>query len=60
MITDPSLPAKLLALHPHAYQKVATALGLKRQHVRYVALGQRPSARVEKALRMAVARRRFP
>ena len=51
-----------LAWRPDAFSYIAKRLTppVSRQQVRYVALGERQSARITKALRLAVARRRYP
>lgn len=62
------MTAQLLAIRPDMYHYIATRLPVvvTRQHVRRTARQMdglepgKPSARIEKALRMAIARRRYP
>jgi hypothetical protein len=42
------------------FSVIARKIGVSRQHVAYVAHGVRQSKRIEKALRLAVARGRYP
>ena len=50
----------VLAIHPHAYKRIADQLGVSRQHVREVAHGERSSARVTAALTYILKHRRLP
>lgn len=56
----PPLARDALAVDKKMFSIIATHLGVTRQHVHYVAHGVRQSRRIEKALRMAIARRRYP
>ena len=49
-----------LAWDRGAFSIIAKHLGRSRQHVARVAHGDRQSAPIEKALRMAIARKRYP
>lgn len=55
-----SLAKQALAVRPDMFAIIARKIGVSRQHVAYVAHGKRQSRRIEHALRMAIARRRYP
>lgn len=62
MPNSPTLAQAALNWRSDAFAYIAKRLNppVSRQQVAYVAHGKRESKRIEKALRMAVARRRFP
>jgi len=55
-----SLAKQALSVRPDMFSVIARKIGVSRQHVAYVAHGVRQSKRIEKALRLAVARGRYP
>ena len=55
-----SLAKQALSVRPDMFAIIARKIGVSRQHVAYVAHGKRQSRRIEHALRMAIARRRYP
>ena len=57
-----SLAKQALAIRPDMFSCIARRLDppVSRQQVAYVAHGKRKSKRIEKALRLAVARGRYP
>lgn len=62
MTDKPSLAKQALAIRPDMFSYIARRLKppVSRQQVAYVAHGVRQSRRIEKALRMAIARKRYP